>query len=305
MGCNQKRAIKLAEPTRSLTDIDHFGEGRIVTHVNVPCGQCLYCKERRKTQWCFRMEQEAQEAITRYFVTLTYDPQHVPYDKYGNKVLVQADLTKFMKRLRKKHCKEYRIECEVHGLSRKDKIKMFACGEYGSERGRPHYHLMIFNAAWRDIEEAWSIDGKPLGTVDCRWADGNGASAYIMKYMDKHHGKKQDWKKPKEFTTQSEGIGKVYVDKMKDWHLKNLEVSYVVSPQGAMLPMPRYIREKIFEGEPEKKAKQMIYVNEMVEAERCKEIGLVGEAEYTAQIKRLEKIRETKFQRQNKRRIID
>jgi len=241
MGCNQKRAIKLAEPKESLIDVDMMGNPRWVFHVNVPCGKCLYCRERRKIEWCFRMSQEASQAVTRYFVTLTYDPKTVPYDKYGNKILVQQDLTKFMKRLRKRHCKQYQIEMLRHGLTRKDKIKMFGCGEYGEERGRPHFHLMLFNAAWRDIEDSWE-----LGTVDCRWADGDGASAYIMKYMDKHEGKKQDWRKPIEFTTQSEGIGKCYVDKMKDWHLKNLEVAYVVSPQGAMLPMPRYIRELIF-----------------------------------------------------------
>jgi len=294
MGCNQKRAIQLREPVKSLYDNWSY-----VTHVNVPCGQCLYCRERRKTEWCFRMSEQSRESVTRYFVTLTYDPSTVPYDKYGNKVLKQKDLTDFMKRLRKRHCKEYRIECMVHGLTRQDKIKYFACGEYG-ERGRPHFHLMIFNAAWRDIEESWH-----LGLVDCVLAKGEGASAYIMKYMDKHLGKKQDWRKPIEFTTQSEGIGKSYVDRMKDWHLANLDVAYVVSAQGALLPMPRYIRELIFEGEPEKKALQMVYVNEIVEAEKATELAELGHEGYAANIKRLERIKMVKFDRANKGRHLD
>lgn len=244
------------------------------------------------------MEQEAAVSKTAYFVTLTYRPEDVPYDKYGNKILVQKDLTDFMKRLRHHHCNHYTIEQLAHGLTRMDKIKMFGCGEYGEQFGRPHFHLLIFNASFRDIEKSWT-----KGIVDCRKSNGKGAAGYIMKYMDKHLGKTQDWKKPKEFTTQSEGIGKHYIEKFGEWHRNNLDVAYVVSPAGAMLPMPRYYRERIYNDE--QKLKQMAYIQEMVSLERAIEQKEIGHEAYNANIKSLERVKKAKFDRGNKKRIIE
>jgi len=293
MACNTPRTIKLSEPIKRLTD-----EWGYHYHVNVPCGKCLACIERRKTEWCFRMEEEARFAKSKYFVTLTYRQDKVPYDKYGNKILVQKDLTNFMKRLRHHHCKVYNMDMYKHGITRNDKIKMFACGEYGSERGRPHFHLIIFNGCEKDILKSWD-----MGKVDCVRVTGNGASAYIMKYMDKHLGKKQDWRKPKEFTTQSEGIGESYVERMKTWHKNNLDVAYVVSPKGAMLPMPRYYRLKMYT--EEESNKQVAYVQEMVQSERELEITKIGQDKYNARVKEIERIKAAKFKKALQKRTYD
>lgn len=293
MGCNVMRTIKLNEPVKSL-----LNEWQYITHVNVPCGKCLACVERKKTEWCFRMEEHARHSLTSYFVTLTYNSATVPYDKYGNKILVQKDLTNFMKRLRHYHGKTYTMESYMHGLSKKDKVSFFACGEYGSERHRPHFHLIIFNASRVDIMKSWD-----KGTVDCDKVEGGGAAAYVMKYMDKHLGKVQDWRKPKEFTTQSEGIGKTYVERMGDWHRQNLDVCYVVSPIGAMLPMPRYLRLKIFS--KEEIQKQAGYIQELVTAEREAEVSKIGWEKYNARVKEVERVRYQKFKKALQKRTYD
>lgn len=91
----------------------------------LPCGQCYQCRLERSREWATRCILEAQMHERNCFVTLTYDVAHLPTD-YG---LQKDDLTKFIKRLRKNT-----------GV----KLRYFACGEYGDQYGRPHYHICIF-----------------------------------------------------------------------------------------------------------------------------------------------------------------
>ena len=50
----------------------------------IPCGQCTGCKLRKRKDWATRMELEAyshdKESI--WFITLTYDDDHVPTTWY-------------------------------------------------------------------------------------------------------------------------------------------------------------------------------------------------------------------------------
>lgn len=292
MGCKNPRPVRV-DPMPSARY-----PGSYITTLLTRCGKCLYCIERKKQEWCFRMEVEAENSLTKYFVTLTYDSKHVPYDQYNNMILVQDDLTKFMKRLRHYHCKGDRIETVRHGLTRKHKIKSFACGEYGSQRGRPHFHLMIFNAAWRDIEKAWTF-----GNVHCVAADTAGAAAYVMKYMDKQLSYSDSWKKPKEFTTQSEGIGYAYVEKMKGWHKANLDVNYTVSMTGALIPMSRYYRQMIFTEDELKK--QSAYVSEIVQLQEEHDVKSLGRKGFIEKNLSQERIRILKFNRSYRDRSID
>jgi len=68
---------------------------------------------------------EAQMHSANSFLTLTYDDDHLPADYSIDKRVFQL----FMKRLR----------FDLLG-----KIRFYACGEYGDENGRPHYHALIF-----------------------------------------------------------------------------------------------------------------------------------------------------------------
>ncbi|AXH74607.1 MAG: replication initiator protein [Microviridae sp.] len=82
------------------------------------------------------------------YVTLTFDDQYLPED-YGVHV---RDLQLFFKRLRK-------------SLGSK-KIKFFACGEYGDENLRPHYHSIIFNHDFLDKKLFTTKKGIKLFTSD-------------------------------------------------------------------------------------------------------------------------------------------
>lgn len=93
--------------------------------LEIPCGNCMGCKLERARQWSVRMMHEKKFHAETSFLTLTYSDQACPQN-YG---LDLRHLQLFMKRLRK---------------SVPQKLRFYACGEYGDLNGRPHYHAIIF-----------------------------------------------------------------------------------------------------------------------------------------------------------------
>lgn len=95
-------------------------------YMTVPCGKCEGCLLDRSFAWSIRCTLESQYHEENYFLTLTYDKENLPEDKQLNRSHVQG----FLKRLRKRFI----------GY----KIRVFYCGEYGENRHRPHYHMILF-----------------------------------------------------------------------------------------------------------------------------------------------------------------
>ena len=102
--------------------------------LQLPCGQCIGCRLERSRQWAIRCMHEAQMHKQNCWLTLTYDEEHVP--KRG---LNKEDYQNFLKR--------YRLKA---WLEEGKKIRYYMCGEYGTENGRPHYHLCIFGHDFTD-----------------------------------------------------------------------------------------------------------------------------------------------------------
>lgn len=99
-----------------------FAQGSVA----FPCGRCLPCRVRKKREWQNRITLERMAHGDASFVTLTYDPQHVPAD--GS--LSPEDLQLWLKRLRKR----------MVGTP----LRFFGVGEYGERTFRPHYHVILF-----------------------------------------------------------------------------------------------------------------------------------------------------------------
>lgn len=289
--CKNKQVIQLSEAIDS-GDV-------MITHINVPCGKCAACLTRRKQEWGFRMENELENSKTAYFVTLTYAPESVPYDKYGNKVLVKKDLQDYLKRLRQRQKRsDITIEHLHHKLGKEDKIKYYACGEYGEQRGRPHYHLILFNASRVHIESAWNT-----GEVHCVKANAN-TIAYVMKYLDKWRGKKQDWKKPKEFNVMSTGIGIRWVEDNADWFRNQIDILYVVNKRGIKCAMPRYYRNIIHDEIARKE--QVLIVTEKLDNQRNERIHELGSVDaYNKEMAMKRRYQETVFNKKVKKRLAD
>lgn len=119
-------------------------KGKDLSELEVPCGRCIGCRLERSRQWALRCVHEASLHPDNTFITLTYDDEHLPADRSLDK----HHWNLFLKRLRKK-------------LAPK-KIRFFMCGEYGLDQeslangiqalGRPHFHAIIFNHQFTDLE---------------------------------------------------------------------------------------------------------------------------------------------------------
>jgi hypothetical protein len=205
----------------------------------LPCGKCPNCMKRRTSGWSFRLMKEGERSETALFVTLTYNGYYLPFTKNGFRTLDKRDLQLFMKRLRK--------------LSGR-KIKYYACGEYGSVKDRPHYHLILFNADPEKVEKAWSFyktgGGRmPIGNIFI--GEVNEASiGYTLKYMQKPGKipKHQNDDRVKEFSLMSKGLGANYItDNMVNWHKNDLlNRMYVPMLDGKKIAMPRYYKDKMY-----------------------------------------------------------
>lgn len=99
-------------------------------------------------------------------MTLTYAPEHLPRGKHGKCILRLSDYQSFMKRFR-----TYLDRHHDH-----TKVRFFHCGEFGSKRGRSHYHSLIFGFDFPDKEfYKFNKLGQPLyrsPTLDKLWGKG-------------------------------------------------------------------------------------------------------------------------------------
>lgn len=191
---------------------------------SVPCGKCAFCIKKAIDAWCMRLRHEMEVSSSAFFITLTYNDEHLP----PGEELRKRDLQDFIRRLRKVN----------------KGIRYFAVGEYGTEKGRPHYHAVIFNLLDLNlITDTWvDRDGHPLGHIvgdRCTM----GRIRYMVAYMALPQAENG---KAKAFRVMSRrpGIGSAYIDKWKGFHRARSDS--VVWDFGTPGAMPRYYKDKIY-----------------------------------------------------------
>ena len=119
----------------------------------LPCGRCTECRIRKVKEWSVRCVAEKKTSESAWFVTLTYNDEHLRFqtvDGVNYPVLVKEDCQKFFKRLRK----------SLFG-SKKGNIRYFLSGEYGEKTLRPHYHAIIYNLHFDDLK-IYKVCGKTV-----------------------------------------------------------------------------------------------------------------------------------------------
>lgn len=158
-------------------------------NLQLPCGTCVGCRQRRAKEWATRAVHEAAQHEFNSFVTLTYDAAHLP--EGGD--LVPRHLQLFLKRVR--NAARKRRGCPGLLGSR---LRFLACGEYGETGGRPHYHAILFGVSFSDgvkrgrelfssrcLSSLWPLGDAQFGTV-------TGASAaYVAQYSLKKQSRRE------------------------------------------------------------------------------------------------------------------
>ncbi len=110
-----------------------------IGYASVVCGHCVECLQAQSFEWANRCLMEASLHEKNMFLTLTYNNDFVHFG------LKREVIQKFIKRLR------YYFSCKS--------IRYFGCAEYGTNKSRPHFHLIIFGACFDDLE-FFKRDGK-------------------------------------------------------------------------------------------------------------------------------------------------
>lgn len=224
----------------------------------LPCQKCLGCRQARATQWGHRADHEASRWEHNSFLTLTYDDDHVPEEGH----LIPRDLQLFIKRLRK-YADSRR---SILNRDRRAGLRYFACGEYGEKNGRPHYHVLLFNAGFDQDAKRVAIDLYQSQQLHELWDKGRAtyqpakagaAAGYIAKYHLKNYGNPLAsrglidadgvWK-PAPFLRMSlkPGIGNEW---LKRYH-KDLTHGYLVQ-NGRKTAIPRAYRTKLKQLDPQ------------------------------------------------------
>lgn len=207
----------------------------------VPCGKCFKCLGRRSADWAFRLEQEQKQSTSSCFLTLTY--QNTPLTKDGLMTLSKRDLQLFLKRLRKK------IQYSTTSSIKQNKIKYYACGEYGTDYNRPHYHLILFNLPLSMINssvELHSLWG--LGHIQIDPCN-EGSIRYVTNYITKYTPNIENDPRAPEFSTMSKNLGLNYLTpQIKKYHRTRL-INYITRPGGQIQALPRYYKDILFDDE--------------------------------------------------------
>lgn len=233
-------------------------ENHIYSYDLIPCGTCLSCRLTKSRDWTVRCLLESQYHEQSWFVTVTYDDDHLPFnvdclsgELTGKSTLCKADFQKFIKRIRK----NYRYD---------NHISYLCAGEYGDLSLRPHGHFLLFGLKLDDLEFYKNTSlGYPLYTSEflnkC-WPFGfvivapvtYESCAYVARYTMKKAGDNKedfydDYLIEKEFLLCSlkPAIGYSYYC---DHAMEIYKYDAIYLPDGKVVKPPRYF-DRLFEQE--------------------------------------------------------
>lgn len=161
------------------------------------CGDCAECRQRRVDDFVGRMLCEASTSDWTCTLTLTYAPR----DDLADKVITPEHFQKFVRKLRR----------------RGHNLRYFVAGEYGSLKGRAHFHAILFGKGpvpeWNLKKAERSYPGEltrwikaskagpqqwpgglksfhmtewPHGHVQCDWGGDERSLRYVCKYLLKN-----------------------------------------------------------------------------------------------------------------------
>ena len=277
----------------------------------IACGQCIGCRLDYSREWANRGYIEASQYKDNYFITLTYDDEHLPKKEEittsdgityteipqieWKGCLEPKDFTQFMKNLRQIMKRDYNQE----------NIRFIGCGEYGTQNKRPHYHLILFNCQlpiesfynpkvnweknvyWQNviIERAWN---KGISNIcEANWEN----IAYTARYITKKiNGTESEdiyacQGQLKEFfrCSRNPGIARDYYEKNKDQIYKNDQITIKTKKGLRRIKPPAYF-DRLYEEENPKR------MQEIKEERRKKQIQALKIKAQTTSLTRWEQL---------------
>lgn len=223
-----------------------------INPIYVPCGRCKACLISRASAWSIRCLMEYKFNDNKgVFLTLTYDNNYLDIPS-----LRKHDLQCFFKRLRNDLLP--------------DRVRYFACGEYGESTHRPHYHILLFGV---DERNPYFLDIRtqlPNGRRGCiaSWQFGfvhlgyvsEASCQYVAKYVLKSQGEQREHsakrvaplasasliERPFQLMSRRPALGDGYMRKYYKRILLGVDpiVRFTCLDDKAQPHLPRFIRER-------------------------------------------------------------
>jgi hypothetical protein len=152
----------------------HFQKGPKFEPVNVPCGKCWACRQNRQNDLAAKVLMELAVSEWSVYLTLTYgDDRTPPSERYAIKMIEKEHFRNFWRKVK-----------FTEGLSA---IRGVWCGEYGSKKGRTHFHcIMLGNGTKPELpnfnEEREYMPAWPYGFVYAEPVHRQNIE-YVTKYL--------------------------------------------------------------------------------------------------------------------------
>jgi hypothetical protein len=240
-------------------------------------------------EWSTRLELETMGHAQSTFCTLTYRQDTLPKTTLtdpdtgeilpGLPTLTRKDLSSWLKRLRERYHREN---------ANSSALRFFACGEYGENFWRPHYHAILFGypgcrygrsryddgrtidccASCDLIRDTWGlgiVQCEPLAKAHIKYVAG-----YVLKKMTSKHDKRLQGRAP-EFAGMSLQNGGIGINAVPELARRSKKQNYDVISTipltgGRKGNVGRYLKKKtrIYLGSPDGKAPD--YVQKDAEA---------------------------------------
>lgn len=205
--------------------------------IKVPCGKCVGCHANKCRDYTTRSIHEFYSDLDKnhnnsMFITLTFNNDMLEKrelnENQSNYSVSRNEIVKFNKRLRYRIKKDFGKEIVIYGS-----------GEYGSKKGRPHYHLLIYGFKFPDLytfdtkvingqvvkyqrstyledfwKPAYSDDSYGFSLIgDVNQSTCQYVSSYMSDKLDEYSKKdyeNEGKEKPFLITPHSSGLGKSY-----------------------------------------------------------------------------------------------
>lgn len=223
--------------------IDDEGHSRVV-----PCGKCEACLIRSRMEWAVRLEEERRQAASSYFITLTYDNDHLPIKEsveqdtgavFYDAVVDKRDVQLWLKRFRKEL----------------PQLRYYLISEYGPQTYRPHYHGIFFfcehvsqDSVLAAARSTWHLCASERITVG---EVTESRILYVTEYCLTRNRIPDSVDPNFRLISRRPGIGATYIKRMHKWHNATDEGRFFVPglKPGTFANMPRYWRDKLFDQE--------------------------------------------------------
>lgn len=158
--------------------------GLLADGTEIACRICWQCRDNKVNDWVGRCVAETKTAVNSLAFTLTYGrDENDDTDHFRSAWLTYSDVQKYFKYLR----------------SDGYKFRYLVAGEYGSEKGRAHWHALMFFEGDAPPHEL-TIDKKLTRRFHNKyWPHGHqvctkvheASARYVCKYINKDVGKEE------------------------------------------------------------------------------------------------------------------